>query len=40
MDLHKWMTRFQLTGSRLIESWTDLLPDLEATSPEAIAHVA
>ena len=34
------MTRFQLTGNRLIESWMDLLPDLETTSPEAIAHVA
>ena len=40
MDLHKRMTRFQLTGNRLIESWTDLLPDLETTSPKAIAHVA
>ena len=40
MDLQKWMTRFQLTGNRLIESWMDLLPDLEATSPEASAHVA
>ena len=40
MDLQKWMTRFQLTGNRLIESWMDLLPDLEATSPEACAHVA
>ena len=40
MDLQKWMTRFQLTGNRLIESWMDLLRDLETTSPEAIAHVA
>ena len=40
LDLQKWMTRFQLTGNRLIESWMDLLPDLETTSPEAIAHVA
>jgi hypothetical protein len=40
VDLQKWMTRFQLTGNRLIESWMDLLPDLEATSPEASAHVA
>ena len=39
MDLQKWMTRFQLTGNRLIESWMDLLPDLETTSPEAIAYV-
>ena len=40
MDLQKWMTRFQLTGNRLIESRMDLLPDLGTTSPEAIAHVA
>ena len=40
LDLHKWMTRFQLTGNRLIESWMNLLPDLETFSPEAIAHVA
>ena len=39
-DLQKWMTRFQLTGNRLIESWMDLLPDLLTTSPEAIAFVA
>jgi len=30
----------ELTGNRLIESWMDLLTDLETTSPEAIAHVA
>ena len=29
MDLQKWMTRFQLTGNRVVESWMDLLPDLE-----------
>ena len=40
MGLQKWMTRFQLTGNRLIESWMGLLPDLETTSPEAIAYVA
>ena len=40
VDLHKWMTRLQLTGNRLIESLMDLLPDLETTSPEAIAYVA
>jgi hypothetical protein len=39
MDLQKWMTRFQLTGNRLIESWMDLLPDLLITSPEAILFV-
>ena len=36
MDLQKWMTRFQLTGNRLIESWMDLLPEALITSPEAI----
>ena len=40
MALQRWMTRFQLTGNRLIESSMDLLTDLEVTSPEAIAHVA
>jgi len=39
LDLQKWMTRFQLTGNRLIESWMDLLPDLLITSPEAILLV-
>ena len=40
MDLQKWMTRFQLTGNRLIESWVDLLPEETLTSPEAILFVA
>ena len=39
MDLQKWMTRFQPTGNRVIESWIDLLPDLLITSPEAILYV-
>ena len=39
-DFQIWTTRFQLTGNRVVESWMDLLPDLETTSPEAIAHVA
>ena len=39
MDLQKWMTRFQLTGNRLIESWMDLLPEATVTSPEAILFV-
>ena len=39
MDLQKLMTRFQLTGNRLIESWMDLIPDLLITSPEAILFV-
>ena len=32
MDLQRWMTKFQLTGDRLIESWMDLVTDLEITS--------
>ena len=40
IDLQKLMTRFQLTGNRLIESWMDLLPDLLTTSTEAILFVA
>ena len=39
MDLQKWMTRFQLTGNRLIESCMDLLPEATVTSPEAILFV-
>ena len=39
MDLQKWMTRFQLTGNRLIESWMDLLPEAVITSPEAIHFI-
>ena len=39
MDLLKWMTRFQLTGNRLFESWMDVIPDLLITSPEAILYV-
>ena len=35
MDLQKWMTRFQLTGNRLIESWMDLRPEALITSTEA-----
>ena len=38
-DLQKWMTRFQLTGNRRIESWMGLLLDLLITSPEAILYV-
>ena len=40
MDLQKWMTRFQLTGNGLIESWMDLPSDLLITSPDASAFVA
>ena len=28
-DLMKWMTRFQVDGRRLEESWMDLLPELD-----------
>ena len=37
MDLQRWMTRFQLTANRLIESWMDLVSDLD---PEVIATIA
>eukprot|EP00435_Cladocopium_sp_Y103_P057054 s30_g19.t1 len=40
VDLQRWMTRFQITGNRLIESWMDLLPEVEITHPDAIAYVA
>ena len=40
MDLQRWMTRFQLTANRLIESWMDLIPDLDLTAPDVIAAVA
>ena len=39
MDLQKWMTRFQLTGNRPIESWMDLLPEALITSPEAMPFI-
>ena len=40
MDLQRWMTRFQLTASRLIKSWMDLVSDLDLNSPEVIAMIA
>ena len=40
VDLQRWMTRFQLTASRLIESWMDLIPDLDLTAPDVIAAIA
>ena len=40
MDLQRWMTRFQLTANRLIESWMDLIPDLDLTAPDVIAAIA
>ena len=38
-DLMKWMTRFQIDGRRLAESWMDLLPDLDLMSPVVQAEV-
>ena len=34
------MSRFQLTASRLIESWMDLVSDLDLNNPEVIATIA
>ena len=38
-DLMKWMTRFQIDGRRLEESWMDLCPELDLTSPAIAAEV-
>ena len=38
-DLMKWMTRFQIDGRRLEESWMDLCPELDLTSPAIVAVV-
>ena len=38
-DLMKWMTRFQIDGRRLAESWMVLLPDLDLNSPVVQAEV-
>ena len=35
----KWMTRFEIDGRRLAESWLDLLPDLDLMSPVVQAEV-
>jgi hypothetical protein len=40
MDLQRWMTGFQTTRYRHIESWMDLLPDWLITGPDATAFVA
>ena len=40
MDLQRWMTRFELTASRLIESWMDLVSDLGLNNPEVITTIA
>ena len=39
-DLMKWMTRFQIDGRRLKESWMDLCADLDLNSPPIQAEVA
>ena len=38
-DLMKWMTRFQIDGRRLEESWVDLCPELDLTSAAITAEV-
>ena len=38
-DLMKWMTRFQIDGRRLEESWMDLCPELDLTTPAIVAEV-
>ena len=38
-DLMKWMTRFQIDGRRLEESWMDLLAELDLMSPAVQAEV-
>ena len=38
-DLMKRMTRFQIDGRRLEESWMDLCPELDLTSPAIVAEV-
>ena len=39
-DLMKWMTRCQIDGRRLEESWMDICPELDLTSPAILAEVA
>ena len=38
-DLMKWVTRFQIDGRRLEESWMDLCPKLDVKSPPVQAEV-
>ena len=38
-ELTKWMTRFQIDGRRLEESWMDLCPKIDLTSPAIVAEV-
>ena len=35
----KWMTRFQIDGRRLEESWMDLCPELDLVSLAIVAEV-
>ena len=39
-DLMQWVTRFQIDGRRLAESWMGLLPDLDLTTPAIQNEVA
>ena len=39
-DLMKWMTRFQIDGRRLEESWMDICPELDLNSPLVQNEVA
>lgn len=38
-DLQTWIAKFQITGTRLIESWMDLSPDLEITDQAVVDHL-
>ena len=38
-DSMTWMTRFQIDGRRLEESWMDLCPELDLLSPAIVAEV-
>ena len=38
-DLQTWITKFQITGTRLIESWMDLHQDLELTDQAVVDHL-
>ena len=38
-DLMRWMTRFQIDGRRLEDSWMDLCPELDLNPPAIQAEV-
>ena len=40
MDLQGWMTRFHLLANRFMESWMDLIPDLDINDQNVIATIA